>query len=171
LTVSVRKVSLAMHIKAIRLVIIVAALSVFLDQLTKAIVRKYVAARGVIEVISGFFEIRYIDNTGAAFGMFRGRNTIFIIISILVIGFVFVYYRQFKGNLWMRLSLGLLLGGALGNLIDRVIFRSVTDFIRVRWWFIHLRWWPIFNLADAFICIGAAMLMVGMFRRNEFTEE
>ena len=58
----------------------------------------------------------------------------------------------------MRLSLGLLLGGALGNLVDRVIFRSVTDFIRVRWWFIHLRWWPTFNLADASIIGGVALV-------------
>ena len=156
-----------MQIRAMRPMFIAAALSIFLDQLTKSFIRTYVATRGTIQVIRGLFEISYAENTGAAFGMFRGRNTIFIVIGFLAIGFVFAYYRQFKANLWMKVSLGLILGGALGNLIDRIVFQSVTDFIRVRWWFLHLRWWPTFNIADASVCIGAAMLIVGMLRRAE----
>jgi signal peptidase II len=156
-----------MQIRAMRPMFIAAALSIFLDQLTKSFIRTYAATRGTVQVIRGFFEISYAENTGAAFGMFRGRNTIFIVIGFLAIGFVFAYYRQFKANLWMKVSLGLILGGALGNLIDRIVLRSVTDFIRVRWWFLHLRWWPTFNIADASVCIGAAMLIVGMLRRAE----
>ena len=147
--------------------LIITAFSVFFDQLTKVMARKYVATQGTIEVVRGFFEINYAENTGAAFGTFQGRNTVLMVISFVAIGFIFAYYRQFKANLWMRISLGFLLGGALGNLIDRIIFQGVTDFIRVRWWFLHLRWWPTFNIADAAVCIGAAMLIVGMLRRNE----
>lgn len=166
LAISVSKASLVTQIKIMRPMLVAAVLTIFLDQLTKGIVRRAVAARGTIEVIRGFFEISYAENTGAAFGMFRGRNSIFVIVSFVAIGFIFAYYRQFKANTWMKLSLGMLLGGALGNLIDRVIFQYVTDFIRVRWWFLHLRWWPAFNIADASVCIGVAMLIVGMLKRS-----
>ena len=64
----------------------------------------------------------------------------------------------------MKISLGFLLGGAMGNLIDRLIFQYVTDFIRVRWWFLHWRWWPSFNIADASVVVGAIMLIIGMLR-------
>ena len=147
--------------------LIVAALAIFFDQLTKAIIRRTIAIGDTIEVIGGFFEVIHIGNTGAAFGMFRGKNSIFIIVSFVAIGFIFAYYRQFKADTWMKISLGMLLGGALGNLVDRVIFQYVTDFIHVRWWFLHLRWWPAFNIADATVCIGVAMLIVRMFKRSK----
>ena len=154
-----------------RPMLIVAILSVFFDQLTKSIIRKVVATRGTVEVIKGYFEISYAENTGAAFGMFQGRNTIFIIINFVAIGFIFLYYRQFKENIWMKVSLGLLLGGALGNLIDRIVFQYVTDFIRLRWWLFHLRWWPSFNIADASVCIGALMLIIGISKYTQKTNE
>jgi signal peptidase II len=146
--------------------IIIAAVVVFLDQLTKEIVRRTVANTGTIEVIKDFFQITYAENTGAAFGMFRGQNIAFIFIGFIAIIFIFFYYRQFKSDLWMRISLGFIMGGALGNLIDRIVFRYVTDFIHIRWWFLELRWWPAFNLADASVVIGATMMVLGMFKRN-----
>ena len=144
--------------------LIVAALSISLDQITKSIIRATVATRGLIEVIEGYFQIVYAENTGAAFGTFYGKNNLFIVIMIIAIGFIFIYYRQFKENLWMKISLGFLLGGAVGNLIDRLVFQYVTDFIRVRWWFLHWRWWPSFNIADASVVIGAIMLIIGMIK-------
>lgn len=153
-----------------RPMLVVAALTVVFDQLTKAIVRRVIATRGTIEVIRGFFEINYAENTGAAFGMFRGQNSIFIIVGFVAIGFILAYYRQFRENTWMKISLGMLLGGALGNLVDRLVFQYVTDFIHVRWWFLHLRWWPAFNIADAAVFIGVAMLVVGMFKRSKSEE-
>lgn len=155
------------QIKPMRPMLITAALLMFLDQLTKTVVRKTVAINGTIEVIKGYFEISYAENTGAAFGMFGGRNSVFIIVSIAAIGFIFAYYKQFRESTWMKISLGFLLGGALGNLIDRVIFHCVTDFIHIRWWFLRLRWWPYFNVADAAVCIGAVMLILGMFRQTQ----
>ncbi len=171
--ISISKVSLATQIKIVKSMLITTVLVIFLDQLTKAIVRKTVAIRGTIEVIKGYFEISYAENTGAAFGIFRGQNGIFIIIGLVAIGFIFAYYRQFKANTWMKVSLGLLLGGALGNLIDRIAFQYVTDFIRVRWWFLRPRWWPAFNIADASVCVGAAMLILGMLKgtRDKETQD
>ena len=158
------KTSLATHMKLMRSMLIVAALSVSLDQLTKSIIRRTVAISGPIEVIKNYFWIAYAENTGAAFGTFRGRNGLFIVIMIVAIGFIFAYYRQFKKNLWMKISLGFLLGGALGNLIDRIVFQYVTDFIRVRWWFLHWRWWPSFNIADASVVVVAIMFVIGMLK-------
>jgi len=66
----------------------------------------------------------------------------------------------------MKLSLGLLLAGALGNLIDRIFFGYVTDFIRVRVWLLRPVWWPNFNIADAAVCIGVAMLVIAMFKNS-----
>lgn len=151
--------------------LIAALISVFLDQLTKYIIRKTAAAGNTIQVISGYFQISYAENTGAAFGMFRGQNSAFIIISLIAICFMFIYYRQFKASTWMKISLGLLLGGALGNLMDRALFGHVTDFIRVRWWFLRWRWWPSFNVADASVCVGAVMLVLGMLRRTQETRK
>lgn len=150
-----------------RPMIIVAALAICLDQLTKIIIRRAVAARSPIKVVEGWFHITYAENTGMAFGMLRGRNPILIIVGFVAIGFIFIYYRQFKSSRWMKISLGLLLGGALGNLTDRIIFGYVTDFLQFRWWLVHLRWWPSFNVADACVVAGAAMLILGMFERSE----
>ena len=166
MAVFISRISLTTQFRTLWAMLVVALLSVSSDQLTKTIVRRTVAVSGKVEVIRGYFEISYAENTGAAFGMFRGRNGVFIIVSLIAIGFIFVYYRQFKSNIWMKISLGLLLGGALGNLTDRIIFGYVTDFIRVRWWFLHLRWWPAFNIADASVCIGAAILVLVMFRKS-----
>jgi signal peptidase II len=162
-----RKISLAEHIRNMLPMFIVAIIAVFIDQLTKAIARKVVAPVGDIEVIKGFFELSYVENTGAAFGTFSGQNTIFIIIGFAAIILIFVYYKQFIDSTWMKISLGFLLGGALGNLLDRIIFHCVTDFIRVRWWLIHPRWWPNFNIADAAVLIGAIMLILGMIKKSK----
>jgi len=171
LPIRINKASLATQVKLLRAMLITAVLSVSLDQLTKYMVRKTVAPNNeTIKVISGYFEINYAENTGAAFGMFRGQNSVFIVVSSIAICFIFVYYRQFKESTWMKISLGLLLGGALGNLIDRVIFQYVTDFISVRVWLLGWRLWPSFNIADASVCIGAAMLILGMLKHSRNIE-
>ena len=159
-----------MQIRLMYPMLIATAMVIFFDQLTKAMVRRIVIARGTIDVISGYFQITYAENTGAAFGMFRGRNSIFVVVSLLAIIFIFAYYRQFKASKWMRVSLGLLLGGAIGNLTDRILFHYVTDFIRIKWWLLRWRWWPSFNIADAAVCVGAIMLILGMLKGVEKAE-
>ena len=169
--IPINKASLATQIKLLRTMLITAVLSVFFDQFTKYMVRKTVLLNNEsIKVIKDYFHIHYVKNTGAAFGMFRGQNSVFIIVSSVAICFIFVYYRQFKESTWMKISLGLLLGGALGNLIDRVIFHHVTDFISVRVWLLGWRLWPSFNIADASVCIGAVMLIVGMLKHSKNIE-
>ena len=170
MSTTVNKTFSSTHTRLMRPMLIAAIIVIFLDQLTKAMVRKIIITRGTVEVIRGYFQISYAENTGAAFGMFRGQNTIFIVISAVAIVFIFAYYRQFKTSMWMKISLGLLLGGAIGNLTDRVLFHHVTDFIRVKWWLLHWRWWPSFNLADTAVCVGAIMLILGMLTRTDSAE-
>ena len=145
----------------------IAIVIVATDQLTKMIVRGKLAVIGTnrtIEVIKGFFEFIYSENTGAAFGTFHDRNSVFIVINLIAIIFIFIYHNRYKENIWMKVSLGFILGGALGNLADRILFGFVTDFIRVRLWFIHSFWWPVFNIADSGVTVGAIMLVIVLFR-------
>jgi signal peptidase II len=157
------KPSLITQIKDIMPMLIIAIIILAADQLTKTIVRSKLADR-TIEVIKGFFEFIYSENTGAAFGTFHDKNSVFIIVNLIAIIFIFIYHNRYKENIWMKISLGFILGGALGNLTDRILFGFVTDFIRVRIWFIHSFWWPVFNIADSGVTVGAIILIIALFR-------
>jgi len=146
--------------KSIRLTLIIAAVAVFLDQLAKMLVRRAVASGGAITVIEGWLHLTCLGNTGIAFGMLRGWNYAIIFFTNYAIVFIFMYYRQFRPTTWMRISLGLVVGGAIGNLVDRVIYGYVTDFILVR---LRLS----FNMADACVYAGAVMLVIGILMRNK----
>ena len=165
------KPSLSTHIKNLIPTLAIAVFIVLFDQVTKLLVRDKLAIVGTIEVIRRFFELSYSENTGAAFGSFQGRNGIFIIVNFLAIIFIFIYYKRFKENMWMKISLGFILGGALGNLIDRLFIGFVTDFIRIRLWFIHSFWWPNFNIADAGVTVGAIILIIVLFIDSYKTEK
>jgi len=158
------KPSLIMQIKDIMPMLIIAIIIVVADQLTKTIIRGKLVVIGTIEVIKGFIEFSYSENTGAAFGTFHDKNSVFIIVNLIAIIFIFIYHNRYKENIWMKVSLGFILGGALGNLADRILFGFVTDFIRVRLWFIHSFWWPVFNIADSGVTVGAIMLVIVLFR-------
>jgi signal peptidase II len=158
------KPSLITQIKDIMPMLAIAIVIVATDQLTKMIVRGKLAVIGTLEVIKGFAEFSYSENTGAAFGTFHDKNSVFIIVNLIAIIFIFIYYNRYKENIWMKVSLGFILGGALGNLADRILFGFVTDFIRVRLWFIHSFWWPVFNIADSGVTVGAIMLVIVLFR-------
>ena len=163
---AIRGNSLKTELKSAIPLFLVAAGVVLLDQVTKEIITRTVAVSGTVRVVNNFLEFSYAENTGAAFGTFGGKNGVFVVIGVLAIAFVLVYYRQFRTETWMKISLGLLLGGAIGNLTDRILYHYVRDFIRIRYWFLHPRWWPSFNIADAALCVGAAMLILSMLRRS-----
>lgn len=145
-------------------------LAVFvIDQLTKWLIQENIElGYGVIPIIDGIFNLRHDTNDGAAFGLMPGQNVLLIIISILAIGLIFVYYRHFRDSLWMRIALGFLLGGALGNFADRVRIGKVIDFLQVGIEGVGESglWWPTFNVADIAICIGAGMLIIHQVRKR-----
>lgn len=149
------------HIKTL---LLVSGCVIVLDQLTKFIVISKMAFGSSKSVVKGLLDISYITNSGAAFGLLRGWNPLFIIVTFIAIVFIFLYYRHFKEDLWMKVALGFLLGGAIGNLIDRIRINQVIDFI-------NFRWWPSFNVADISVCIGAGMLLVKIIKGEKGEEK
>ena len=134
-------------------VYIVGLLVLFFDQLTKFWVQKSMLPRDSIPLIPGVFHLTYVQNTGAAFGFLREKTLFFIAVAVLVLGFIiFLIPRLPRGNLFLRVVFGLLLGGALGNLIDRIRFGYVVDFL-------DFRIWPVFNIADMAIVVGVCFLV------------
>ena len=143
------------------LLLIVAAAVVGLDQLSKYIVSNPMETGQSIAVIRNFLYITYLRNPGAAFGMLPYRTVFFIIVTILVIGFIIYYYRTLPpGFSLLRFGLALQLGGALGNLVDRLRGTYVIDFIDVT------IFPPIFNLADTAIVIGIILFLIGFWRMS-----
>ncbi len=146
----------------------IAALVVVADQITKAYIRNNLAlfeSLTPIPPLSDFFTLINTHNTGAAFGMFKQAGGIFTIVAILVAGAIVFYYRQIpEGQIAIRLALGLQLGGAIGNLIDRLLFGTVTDFIFFHWG--RSLNAPIFNLADLSITSGVIVLALLMLREH-----
>mgnify|MGYP000039620093 CR=1 FL=1 len=130
---------------------------IVLDQLTKHWVRQTIPLNSSwqpIPWLDPIFTFTHIRNTGAAFGLFGGMNTVFIVLAFVVVAAILVIHRQLaEQSALLRLALTLQLGGATGNLIDRVTAGYVTDFV-------NFRWWPIWNIADACILIGTILLAI-----------
>lgn len=141
----------------------IAGTIIFLDQLTKAWVREnipfgemWAPFRGLEE----FVRIVHWRNTGAAFGMFQELSIVFTVLAILVSIAILYYYPRIPSGDWpLRLALGLQLGGAVGNLIDRLLIGHVTDFI-------SLFNFAVFNIADASISTGVAVLIIGVWIKD-----
>lgn len=121
-----------------------------LDQLTKLWILDNVKVGEAIDLIS-WFSIVHVKNTGISFGMLQGYPNAMIWITIAVIAFLFYNYRDLKETIEGKYAMGLILGGAVGNLIDRIWLGAVTDFVSIGWW-------PAFNVADTAICVGALLL-------------
>ncbi len=138
--------------------------SLLLDQLSKALVLTNLGYADRVPVIEGFFYLTHVRNQGAAFGLFAEgpetiRLTFFISISLVAVGIVFSFYRKLApGDRLSALALGLILGGAIGNLIDRIRFHEVVDFLHFRLWGGYS--WPDFNFADSSIVVGVSILVL-----------
>lgn len=134
------------------------------DQVTKALIRAKLAVGASVPLIDGFMDLTHVRNTGAAFGLFPGRIPVFVGISTLVLaGIVWVWWRMKPRSTWAVLALGLIAGGAMGNLIDRITAGRVTDFFDVGWW-------PVFNVADIALDVGVAVLLVWLLFSREMNE-
>jgi signal peptidase II len=140
------------------------ALAFPLDVLTKWLVNENLAYGDQRTVIEGFFYLTHVRNTGAAFGLFADgpkdiRLSFFIGTSVIAIGIIVSFYRKLAPGEWLSaLALGFILGGALGNLRDRVVHHEVVDFLHFKLWGGYS--WPDFNLADSFIVVGVAVLLL-----------
>jgi signal peptidase II len=146
----------------------VAAGAYALDRATKILVEELLEGHDPVEVISGVLQLRFTTNPGGAFGLFGGLGWLFVLISVLVI-FVVLWASRNLPSTVSSVGLGLILGGAVGNLTDRFIrgpgfSGEVVDFIDF-----HV--WPVFNLADSAIVVGAAILLVSGIRRDRVSQE
>ncbi len=156
------------------LVYVIVALVIVLDQLTKNIVKSSMFLYQSVNVIGDFFKLTYIENPGMAFGIQFESKLLFTILSILAAIVVLIYLvRMPNEKLLFRISLALIFGGAIGNLIDRLLYGRVVDFLDVEFFditlpaFSFLFWdfpgytmtrWPVFNIADSAVTCGMVLL-------------
>lgn len=153
-------------LKSIRWLLLIAAIIVIVDQLTKFFIRKYMVygeTWAPWDWMMPYVRLLYIHNTGAAFGLFKNMNTVFMVLAVIVSGVIIYYYPHIPSEeKVIRFALSLQLAGAVGNLIDRIIFGRVTDFISVGNF-------AIFNVADSSITVGVIILLFAVWwqERNE----
>lgn len=142
------------------LAFIITAVCIFLDQVTKLLVMNYLKGHRPLVIAENLLSFVYVENRGAAFGILQNKLWFFVlvtVISVAVLLYALVYY--YKGMpVWLIVSLSLILGGVIGNFIDRIRLGYVVDFISVR--IMNRIDFAVFNLADSFIVIGAIMLMI-----------
>ncbi len=135
-----------------------------LDLATKIAIDMHLSYADRIPIIPGFFYLTHVRNTGAAFGLFSDapqlyRLTFFISVSLIAVWIIIAFYRKLSpGDRLAALALGLILGGAVGNLIDRFFRRDVIVFLHVRLW--RGGSWPDFNVADSAIVVGVGLLVL-----------
>lgn len=145
----------------------IALLIIGLDQWSKALVREQIALGSEvypIPFLAPFFRFTYWKNTGAAFGIFQNANMPLLILSILIsLVVVWLYFKSEDEPLAFRISLAMMLGGAIGNMIDRIRFGFVTDFIAVGSF-------PVFNIADSAVTVGVAIMLIAMLIHERKTK-
>jgi len=150
------------------LTIVVSLSVIILDQCTKYLIIKSFALHQSLDLIEHYLTIVHIRNKGIAFGLLAeqggGTRTIFLIItSLFAIAFIFYLLSSLKDRqTYATVTLALILGGAIGNLIDRIRWGEVVDFIYVHW---YQYYWPAFNVADSAITVGAILLMWTYLRK------
>jgi signal peptidase II len=152
------------------LLIIIAVIIFTADQVTKQLVIESIPLNTGIEVISGFFDLAHVRNSGVAFGMMSGnassfQRTFFILLSLAAMAAIlWMIYSSAAIELGLLAGYCLFFGGASGNLIDRVRFGEVIDFLDVHWGHLH---WPAFNVADSALCVGAGLFLIHfLFKKN-----
>lgn len=123
------------------------------DQLTKWFAIQYLVRRGSVALIPNFFHLTFVENTGIAFGLFQGRPaTLTVVITVSVLALLIGAWWFRDRPVSRRLAYGFILGGAIGNWIDRLRYEHVIDFL-------DFRVWPVFNFADAFITTGVLLFL------------
>ncbi len=157
-------------IKNYWMLFLVAAIIVILDQITKALVRNNIPVNEFWSPwpwLTPYARIVHLSNTGVAFGMFQGLGPVFAVLAVIISGGIIYYYPRVTSEDWtLRVALWMELGGAIGNLIDRITQGYVTDFVSVGNF-------AVFNVADSCITVGVGVLILGVWlqeRRRKKTE-
>ena len=142
------------------LLYLVALVAFLLDRVTKSLVQHNLVLNAPDRLLGGVVYLTRTQNTGAAFSVGVTYGTFFLLLAAGASAGIIFYNRRIPTReTWLRVGLGMILGGAIGNALDRAVAGSVTDFI-------DLRWWPVFNLADSFIVVGAVVSAVRLSGRD-----
>lgn len=148
---------------------IIALFVIILDQITKWLVEKNLELGESIKIIDNFLYITSHRNRGAAWGILQGQMWFFYVITaIVIIGIIYYIQKYVKGKWLLGVSLGMMLGGAIGNFIDRVVRKEVVDFINT---YIFGYDFPVFNIADSSLVVGVCLLMIHMFLEERESKE
>ncbi|NLD16721.1 MAG: signal peptidase II [Tissierellia bacterium] len=142
------------------LAFIITSVCILLDQLTKYLVVEFIKGSKPLVIVEELLSFVYVENRGAAFGILQNKKWLFIVVTVISVAallYLFLFHYK-KMSTWLIVSLSFVLGGTIGNFIDRMRLDYVVDFISVR---IMNRYdFAVFNVADSFIVIGAIMLMI-----------
>lgn len=132
-------------------------LIIFLDQISKKLAVKYLLGNEPIQIIGDFLQLNYVKNYGAGFGIFQNKQIFLIITTSIVMVAIIIFLIKINTSNIMKFSLMMIIGGALGNLIDRIRLGYVIDFIDVK--FGSFYDYPVFNIADSFIVVGTIIIV------------
>lgn len=146
----------------------IAILTLFIDQISKILIGIFFHLEQKVTLIKHFFSIYYIKNEGAAWSLFANKEEFLIVVSLLAIFVIYRYMYNFQRNKRNNLAFGLILGGIFGNLIDRICFGYVRDFLAFQIFGYH---YPIFNFADAGIVIGVFLLILAIIKGEDKHEK
>lgn len=138
---------------------LVAVIAVIADVLSKWAVVEYIKPQGAVTLIEGILDFTYVENRGMAFGLLSGHRWVFMVFTVVLLIAIaaFLFYYRREANLWLKIACGLVMGGGIGNMIDRVSLGYVIDFID----FCAFDFWVwVFNVADACVCVGVFMLAI-----------
>ena len=149
-------------------IIIIASIALIIDQVSKIIATSYLKLSIGVKVIKNFFYLTLCHNEGAAWGLFSNARFVIIIGTLAAIILIYHYVFVFKENKRNNLAFGLLIGGLAGNLIDRIIFGYVRDFLD---FYIFKYDYPIFNIADMCIVVGVFLLIISIIKGDDKHED
>jgi len=130
---------------------LIAAITVVLDQLAKFFIKKIGLGKDLFDL--GFFSLTNVHNHGAGFSILQGQNWLFVLIALIFIALITFFYDKIEKDRLVQSGFGLLLGGTVSNLIDRVSYGFVIDYF-------DFKFWPVFNIADSAITVGALLIII-----------
>ena len=130
-----------------------------LDQLSKVVILREMSFNQSIPVIPPIFHVTLVANTGIAFGLFKGKSEHFVLVGVAVLFWIYLFIRKHRlKDRWALAGLAMVSGGALGNMIDRIRYGYVVDFL-------DFRVWPVFNVADSCIFVGTILFFITCFKK------
>ena len=150
----------------VQMIYLIFILGMLLDYVTKIWAIGTLKGQPDITVIEGFFDFSYLENRGAAFGIFQGRVYLLAFVTIIIMAVLFVMYQKTKKKTkLLTISTALIMTGAIGNLIDRLRYGFVVDFISWHWK--NTYYFPTFNVADIYITVGTGLLILYIIKEVE----